>query len=75
MTTELSPMLEACLKDWRSVTQTSSMLTEEQLEQMLEHERNNQRRRNILVRLHQAYTRLRTTRERQELMEISNEPR
>jgi hypothetical protein len=71
MSTLHDPFLLASLKDWRSLTQVSSILTEGQLLLMLEHEKNHLHRPTILVRLHQVYSKLRNTRERAELAECS----
>jgi len=56
------------MSTWRSINHTLSSKTEEEVLQMLNEERTNQRRITILERLHQRYNTLRVARERIELM-------
>jgi plasmid maintenance system killer protein len=47
---------------------SASLLSEEQVEQMLKHEMENSRRSMIVVRLHQRLSALRDARERKDIM-------
>ena len=53
---------------WRSINHTLSSKTEAEVLQMLNDERDGQRRVTILERLHQRYNTLRVARERLELL-------
>ena len=53
---------------WRELNRKLSLLTEEQVLQLLNEERTGARRVTILQRLHQRYTMLRAARERVELL-------
>lgn len=54
--------------NWRELNAKLSLLSEEQVLQMLTEERQGARRVTVLQRLHQRYTMLRAARERIELM-------
>lgn len=54
--------------NWRDLNRKLSLLTEEQVLQLLNDERIGARRVTILQRLHQRYTMLRAARERVELL-------
>lgn len=54
--------------NWRSLNKEIALLTEEQVLDLLTQERAGPRRASILERLHQRYTALRATRERQEIL-------
>lgn len=54
--------------NWRELNRKLSMLTEEQVLQMLNDERVGAKRVTVLQRLHQRYTVLRAARERVELL-------
>jgi len=56
------------LTTWRSINHTLSSKTEAEVLEMLNDERNGQRRITILERLHQRYNTLRVARERIELL-------
>lgn len=53
---------------WRRLNEVLSQLSEEQVLDMLNEERQSSRRVTILERLHQRYTMLRAARERMELL-------
>jgi len=53
---------------WRRLNEILSQLSEEQVLDMLNEERQSSRRVTILERLHQRYTMLRAARERMELL-------
>jgi hypothetical protein len=54
--------------NWRELNKKLNLLSEEQVWQMLETERQGPRRVTFLERLHQRYTMLRAARERVELL-------
>lgn len=54
--------------NWRELNAKLNLLSEEQVLQMLNDERQGARRVTVLQRLHQRYTMLRATRERIELL-------
>ncbi len=58
----------AALKSWRSLQGVIAVLTEEQVNDMLQHEMDNAKRSMIVVRLHQRLSALRDARERREIM-------
>jgi hypothetical protein len=53
---------------WRELNQKLNLLSEEQVLQLLNDEREGARRVTVLERLHQRYTMLRASRERVELL-------
>lgn len=55
--------------DWRSLAATLTIMTEKEVEWLLNFEMDNQRRPSIVRRLHQRFSILRSARERAELME------
>ncbi len=60
--------------NWRELNEALPNLTEQQVHEMLEAEKVGPRRPTTLIRLHQRFTTLRATREREELMRLG-EPR
>jgi hypothetical protein len=54
--------------NWRKLNKELALMSEDQVLQLLNHERANQRRISILERLHQRYTMLRCERERREIL-------
>ena len=54
--------------DWRTLNKKLSLLSEQQVLQLLNDERIGARRVTVLERLHQRYTALRATRERVEIL-------
>lgn len=61
------------LKSWRDLNAALYRLTEAEVSELLEYERNNQRRMSMLSRLHQRFTTLRATRERVEILKEAQE--
>jgi len=61
------------LKDWRSLTAPGGLnsLPEPEVLELLEHEKANGRRYDVLLRLHQRYCTLRTARERAEILALA----
>ena len=55
------------LVSWKKLNSKISSLTEKEIEELLQIERANKRRAMIIKRLHQRLTKLRTTREREQL--------
>ena len=64
-------MISIYLKDWRYLNHHLGELREDQVLELLNIERAGRRRANILERLHARYCRLRTDRERMEIMKDS----
>ena len=58
------------LKDWRTLNMFLASLTEAQLTAMIEFEKNNRRRGQLLKRMHQRFCKLRNERE---WVELTNE--
>lgn len=58
----------AAIKDWRSMNHHMNLLTEQEVLELLEHEKTHARRPNFLERLHARYNSLRVARERIELL-------
>lgn len=54
--------------NWRSLNQQLPTLTEDEVQTLLAQECDGMRRATIMVRLHQRYTALRASRERQEML-------
>ena len=54
--------------NWRSLNEQLPALTEDEVKALLAQECDGMRRATIMVRLHQRYTALRASRERQELL-------
>jgi hypothetical protein len=54
--------------NWRNLNQQLPSLTEDEVKALLAQECDGMRRATIMVRLHQRYTALRASRERQELL-------
>ena len=54
--------------NWRNLNQQLPALTEDEVKALLAQECDGMRRATIMVRLHQRYTALRASRERQELL-------
>lgn len=53
---------------WRKLNDQLSTMTEQQVLDLLDHERQNGKRVTVLERLHQRYTTLRAARERAEIL-------
>ena len=60
-------MHEMILKSWKSLNEVLSGLREDQVKDLMEWELHHKGREDLVERLHQRYTKLRTTRERIEL--------
>jgi hypothetical protein len=60
---------EMGLKNWVSLGQVIKNVSEEQCQSMLDHEVENEKRESFVIRIHQKLSALRTTREREELIE------
>ena len=60
-------MYETILKSWKSLNEFLTEMREDQVKEMLEMELKTKCREDIVERLHQRYTKLRTARERLEL--------
>lgn len=56
------------LASWESMNESLTTLTEDQLKLLINYERSTRDRRNLIERMHQRYGKLRTARERIELM-------
>lgn len=67
----MNEVLMAALKDWRSLNHHMHSLREDQVLEMLEHEKKHARRPNVLERLHARYNSLRVARERVEIMGLA----
>lgn len=65
---KLDIISEMALKDWRSLNNVLSALTETQLEKMLLVECAEKKRLDIAVRIHQRFCQVRTARERGDVM-------
>jgi Trp operon repressor len=64
-----NPVIAAALSSWADLNKILSMLREDQVKEMMEIELANRRRKDIVERLHQRYSKLRTARERKEIEE------
>jgi hypothetical protein len=60
--------------NWRSLNATLNDKTEEEVLELLNHERQTERRISMLQRLHQRYTILRASRERVEILKEAVKP-
>lgn len=60
--------------NWRSLNATLNDKTEEEVLELLNHERQSERRISMLQRLHQRYTILRAARERVEIIKEAVRP-
>lgn len=60
--------------NWRSLNATLNDKTEEEVLELLNHERQSERRISMLQRLHQRYTILRAARERVEILKEAVRP-
>jgi hypothetical protein len=60
--------------NWRSLNATINDKTEEEVLELLNHERQTERRISMLQRLHQRYTILRASRERVEIIKEAIKP-
>ena len=67
----MNEVLMGAMKDWRSLNHHMHSLREDQVLEMLEHEKVNLRRANVLERLHARYNSLRVARERVELLGVA----
>ena len=67
----MNEVLVMALKDWRSLNHHMHLLREDQVLEMLEHEKVHGRRANVLERLHARYNSLRIARERAEVMRLA----
>ena len=68
----MNEVLIAALHDWRTLNEKLHAFREDQVNEMLQHERQHKKRVVVLERLHQRYNSLRITRERHELMKEAN---
>ena len=59
---------------WRALNNQLSMMSEEEVWEMLKSEKRNERRASVLQRLHQRYNVLRVSRERIELLKEATNP-
>ncbi len=59
---------------WRALNNQLSMMSEEEVWEMLKSEKRNERRFSVLQRLHQRYNTLRVARERIEILSLANKP-
>lgn len=57
------------LRTWRSLLETIGGLTEEECQELLEYEREHAGRPQVLLRLYGRMNKLKTTRERKEIMQ------
>ncbi len=64
----MNEVLLGALNDWRTLNRQLTQFREDQVLELLEHEKTGQRRVSILERLHARYCSLRTSRERIELL-------
>ncbi len=60
--------ISIALKSWRSLNSVITQLTERELDRALSLERSNDRRPNVIKRLHQRLNRLRVNRELKQLL-------
>jgi hypothetical protein len=60
-------MTQMALNDWQSLNKMLSSFCEDQVAAMLEHERGDKKRKDVLKRLHQRVSKLRSAREWAEL--------
>lgn len=58
----------AALASWHELNKHLNHLSEQDLKEMLVHEAANRRRSDVLTRIHQRFTAIRTKRERKELL-------
>lgn len=63
----MDTMTKMALNDWRSLNNILGTFLEDQVLAMLEHEKTDKRRKDVMLRLHQRYYKLRVARERVEL--------
>ena len=59
---------------WRALNNQLSMMSEEEVWEMLKSEKRNERRFSVLQRLHQRYNTLRVARERIEILSMAIKP-
>jgi predicted CopG family antitoxin len=59
---------------WRALNNQLSMMSEEEVWEMLKSEKRNERRSSVLQRLHQRYNALRVARERIEILSLAVRP-
>jgi len=59
---------------WRSLNNQLSMMTEQEVHEMLQHEQVGEKRASVLQRLHQRYNTLRVSRERIEILKLAVKP-
>jgi predicted CopG family antitoxin len=59
---------------WRALNNQLSMMSEEEVWEMLKSEKRNERRSSVLQRLHQRYNALRVARERLEILKLAVKP-
>ena len=57
------------LKNWRDLNDVLTTFTEDEMAEMLEYELNHENRKTFVERLHQRFTTLRMTREREIIMD------
>ena len=65
--------IEKVMSNWSSLNAVLSGLTIDEIKELINYEKKNQNRSNILKRLHQRYTTLNTKKERDELLKGSND--
>lgn len=64
-----NPVIAAALNSWADLNKMLGMFREDQIKEMMEIEMANRKRKDIVERLHQRYSKLRTARERKEIEE------
>lgn len=64
-------ILQMALKDWRTLNQVITAMTEDQLNTALETEKSTTRRQTMMIRIHQRLSKLRIDRERKEIIDMS----
>ena len=64
----MNEVLTAASKDWVSLNKVLHTLREDQVLELLNYEKIAERRINVLERLHQRYCKLRSARERKEIL-------
>ncbi len=65
-------MNDMILKNWHTLNSLLTQLREDQVKELLDYEFDHQRRKMMLLRLHQRYSTLRNLRERKELFGEDN---
>jgi len=65
----MNEAMMSALKNWRDLNDVLTTFTENEMAEMLEYELNHENRKTFVERLHQRFTTLRMTRERDLLMD------